>query len=195
MLPVILQVGDLSGACGWDGNEWRRLKVTTEGALVLQTYGIVFDWTATSNVTYVDVTGLDINSHWGYWFYVAMYNPQTSSAALYLYVNGDYTNTNYYNRYILSRDTTVVTNIVNGPNIGGTNAGERTICTGFLALAPGGVPYALTYFPRRPGSSLELAVVGWTYTVSVSNITSLRFASSVDGGIGAGSKILIYRLK
>jgi hypothetical protein len=155
----------------------------------------VFDWTATSNVTYVDVPGLDINSHWGYWFYVVMYNPQASSAPLYLYVNGDYTNTNYYNRYILASGTTVFTNLVNGPNIGGALAGERMACIGFLTLAPGGVPYALTYFPRRQGSSLEVAVQGWTYTVSVSNITSLRFASGVAGGIGTGSKILIYRLK
>jgi hypothetical protein len=195
MLPVILPVGDLSGACGWAGNEWRRIKVTEEGALVLQTYGIVFDWTATSNMTYVDVTGLDINSHWGYWIYIVLYNPTASAIGLYMFINGDYTTANYYHEYLLASGTSVSANRLNAPSITGSYAGERYIVTAFLTLAPGNYPYAWSATARRPGSSIEFFYLAWTYVSAVSNITSLRFQGSVASGIGAGTRILIYRLK
>jgi hypothetical protein len=194
-LPVILPVGDLAGSCGWDGSEWRRIKVTAEGALVLQTYGIVFDWTATSNVNYVDVTGLDINSHWGYWIYISQYNPQASTARLYMYVNGDYTDTNYYNQYLLGDGTTVSANRVNNPSIGGVIAGQRGIHVVFLTLYPGGYPGAVIMCGRNVSSAIQTFYQAWTYVASVSNITSIRIAASVSGGIGTGSRILIYRLK
>jgi hypothetical protein len=195
MLPVILPVGDLSGACGWDGSEWRRIKVTAEGALVLQTYGIVFDWTATSNVTYVDVTGLDIQSCWGYWIYIALYNPTASSIGLSMFINGDYTTANYYYEYLLASGTSVSANRVNAASITGNYGGERCVLTAFLTLAPGNYPYAWSATVRRPGNSIEFFYIAWAYIYSVSNITSLRFQSSVSGGIGAGTRILIYRLK
>jgi hypothetical protein len=195
MLPVILPVGDLGGACGWDGSEWRRIKVTAEGVLVLQTYGIVFDWTATSNVTYVDVTGLDINSHWGYWIYIAWYNPTTSTMGVYMFVNGDYTTTNYYYERLSASGTSVSAARVNLPSITGGYGGERHIATAFLTLAPGRYPYAWSVTVRRPGDSVELLHLAWAYVSAVSNITSLRFQSGVDNGIGAGTRIVIYRLK
>jgi hypothetical protein len=195
MIPVILPVGDLSGACGWDGGEWRRIKVTTEGALVLQTYGIVFDWTATSNVTYVDVTGLDIQSHWGYWIYLRLYNPQASDTNISMYVNGDYTDTNYYQQYLLADGTTVSANRSNNALVGSVFAGTCLLQYAFLTIYPTGQPILVTMSGRRVGASLGTYYRAWNYTVAVSNITSLRFASSVAGGIGTGSKILIYRLK
>jgi hypothetical protein len=194
-LPVILPVGDLAGSCGWDGSEWRRIKVTTEGALVLQTYGIVFDWTATANVDYVDITGLDANSHWGYWIYISLYNPQTSDAWLKMYVNGDYTDTNYYNQYLLGDGTTVTAGRSNNPFIGGTFARERVMQTIFLTLYPEGYPIAVTMVGRKVGAGIQTFYRVWTRAAAVSNITSIRFASTVAGGIGTGSRILIYRLK
>jgi hypothetical protein len=195
MLPVILPVGDLSGACGWDGSEWRRIKVTTGGELVLQTYGIVFDWTATSDVTYVDVTGLDINSHRGYWIYITRYNPTTSTSRLDMCINGDYILTNYYHHYLVAYDTTISGNKENNPGIGVALGGEREINVTFLTLAPGGIPYAVSWEALRPGTNIYQLFSCWVYVSSVSNITSLRIAGSVSNSIGAGSTILIYRLK
>jgi hypothetical protein len=195
MLPVILPVGDLSGACGWDGSEWRRIKVTEGGALVLQTYGIVFDWTATSNVTYVDVTGLNIQSCWGYWIYIALYNPTASAFGLYMFINGDYTTANYYYEYLLASGTSVSASRGNAAAITGGYGGEGLITTAFLTLAPGNYPYAWSVTARRPGNLLDGFYLAWTYIYSVSNITSLRFQSNVASCIGAGTRILIYRLK
>jgi hypothetical protein len=195
MLPVILPVGDLAGSCGWDGGEWRRIKVTEEGKLVLQTFGIVFDWTAPSTASYVDVTGLDINSHRGYWIYIVLYNPTTINLGLYMFVNGDYNTANYYHEYLLASGTSVTANRANAASITGNYGGERWITTAFLTLAPGNYPYAWSLTARRPGPSIEFLSIAWAYIYSVSNITSLRFQSSASGGIGAGTRILIYSLK
>jgi len=194
MLPI-LPVGELAGALGYGPGGWIRLQVTKEGKLLLASYGIVWEWEATQNVQYVDVTGLDIVRHWGYWIYFRLKNPTASTWGLRMFVNGDYTDTKYWYQRVSGSGTTAVAARINAASIVGCDAEGQALGIAFLTIGPGGFPFAVSQFVRGVTTPTEITALGWFYTISVSNITSLRFDSTAAGGIGAGSKILIYKLK
>jgi len=61
----------------------------------------------TADLTDLDITGLDINTHKLYLIVLNFKNPTASASVYELFVNGDYVTTNYYFQYIEASGTSI----------------------------------------------------------------------------------------
>ena len=59
---------------------------------------VLADVTVSSNCDYVDITGLDINTDKFYTLYLTLKNSADSTCAYHIFVEEDYTTTNYYSQ-------------------------------------------------------------------------------------------------
>jgi len=155
---------------------------------------VLADITVSADCTNIDINGLDINTHGAYEILFSVKNPTASEAFYYLYVEGDYTATNYYSQYIYAQGTSVTSVRANIPEIirlSSNNYGSAHIV---LWRDPGGYPEWRSDTVRYPGSSVDLVSWAGGKTGTVSNITSIRIASSVANAIGAGSRLIVKRV-
>jgi len=146
-----------------------------------------------SNCDYVDFTGLDINTDWFYILFCTIKNPTASGVIYYLFVEGDYTTTNYYAQYLESNGTTVNANRQNFPIIGTVSNGARGLFSVKVARDPDGYFRYFSAINREVGSSQRIAIRAGSKTATITNITQLRVSVSVSGAIGAGSKFILAR--
>lgn len=157
------------------------------------------DWQVLSEVEvtldcdYVDFTGLDINSDWFYILFACIKNPTASDSHYYLFTEGDYTATNYYNQYIYGHSTSLTTNRVNHPSLGDTTSGERIFITARITRDSDGYFRYFSSVNFKTGSNQELILRAGSKTTTVTNITQLRISAQVSGAIGAGSKFILAR--
>jgi len=148
-----------------------------------------------SDCTYIDFTGLDGNTDWFYIIYGTLYNPTDSDSDYCLFVEGDYTITNYYRQFIYADDTTI--------------AAARHNVTSFCYLPSGFSNFfhlhitkdALNYFRyysyvnRLIAVGVQLVILTGMKIDTITNITQLRIQSTVTNAIGAGSKFVLFKLK
>jgi len=157
--------------------------------------GITPDWQVLAqieveeNCDYVDFTGLDINRDWEYYLDVIIKNPTSSDSSYHLYVEGDYTPSNYYNERLHCNGTSVSANRTNDPLIGALLAGERGFITVKITRDPDGYFRYISNVNRETGSNQKLTLRFGSKTAIVTNITQLR----VSGAIGAGSRFILAR--
>jgi hypothetical protein len=148
-----------------------------------------------ANCDYVDFTGLDINTDKQYILFVVLKNPQTSNSDYWLYVEGNYTNTNYYSQYIYGSGTTLNVGRITGAYIATAPAGDRTRATAWINRDADGYPRWNVMECRSPGSTVAIQQLAVTKTATVTNITSIRISASVAGGIGTGSYLLLCKAR
>lgn len=142
---------------------------------------------------HVDFTGLDINTDGFYMLFVTI-NPIVQGL-IYIYVEGDYVNANYYTQYFYAQAT--------------GHAGARSNYPYFASLLAG-QPFssmvminrdALGYFrfstqeSERIGSQVLFYNFVGCKTATLANITSLRIAAGAAGEIGAGSRFILCRVR
>jgi hypothetical protein len=146
-----------------------------------------------SNCDYVHFNSLDINTDKFYLLLFMIKNPQVSHSFVYIYREGDYTNTNYYSQYLFAAGTSITAARLNNAHIvyvysTGEIAGlamiTRTLNGNFLAAAT---------TPRHPGSASEFEQTTLSSANTTANITSLRVAVSAAGAIGAGSILMLCK--
>jgi len=144
-----------------------------------------------SDCDYVDFTGLDINRDWEYYLDATIKNPTDSNVSYYLFVEEDYTLTNYRVQYLFAGGTTIAGERLNTPEIGAVYDREGTMCCVRMIRDPDGY-FRFTSLTNR--SILQILVIyAGSKTAPVSNITSLRVSANVSGGIGAGSRFILAR--
>jgi hypothetical protein len=149
--------------------------------------------TLVNNADYVDLTDLDINTHKAYYIKATFTNPTTSLADLNLYINGN-TAGSYSGQNMYSNDFTVGGGYRNSAWIGTIGAGDTMTLDLFLVKDPNGRMCGNGLTCMFPGSNLNVVAVSVTSNFTVTNITSIRIAASVSGALGAGSRILLFRL-
>jgi len=161
--------------------------------------GITPDWQVLAqieveeNCDYVDFTGLDINRDWEYYLDVTIKNAASSPSHYYLFVQEDYTLTNYYNQFIHGRGTTVVVRRDNDPTVSFISPGIEAAFNIKITKGLNGHFMYNIIENHIPGSDQRLEIRAGSKTAPVSNITSIRIAADVSGGIGAGSKFILAR--
>jgi len=146
-----------------------------------------------SDCDYVDFTGLDINRDWEYYLDIIIKNPTGSGCTYYLFVEGDYTITNYYQERVRATDTSLDSARVNTSTCGYISPGHGGLFNIKIAKDPDGYFRFTSVNNRRVSSSQELLIRAGSKTAPVSNITSLRVSADISGGIGAGSRFILAR--
>jgi len=161
--------------------------------------GVTPDWQVLAEVEvasdcdYVDFTGLDINRDWEYYLDVTVKNPTGSNSHCHLFVEGDYTATNYYNQYLTSNGTTITADRENRPSIGWLPAGWKGLLNVRITRDPDGYFRYNAVISRGTGSGQRAQFRAGSKTAPISNITSLRVSAQVSGAIGAGSRFILAR--
>jgi len=146
-----------------------------------------------SDCDYVDFTGLDINRDWEYCLDVIIKNPTGSNSGYHLFVEGDYTPTNYYSQWFYANDASLSADRSNNPSIGYLEDGERGLFNVRITKDPDGYFRFNAISNQFTGSSQIFVIRVGSKTAPVSNITSLRVSASVSGAIGAGSRFILAR--
>ena len=149
----------------------------------------------TSDVDYVEFTGLDINSDKVYVMFMSMKNPLSVNTAYMLFVEGDTDPANYSRMNMYGTGTSAGSDSQSDSEIGAANAGEDNIIFCVVMRDPDGYMRALSVWSRGTTSPGVIAVHTVQKTATVTNITSIRIASTEAGGIGAGSKFILARVK
>ena len=158
---------------------------------------VLSDWLAGSDADYVDFTGLDINTH-QFYILISRIIVAGSTATTYfkLYINGDTTDTNYYTQVLYATDTTIAAERPNVPYfcVGKGIDGQRGVL-GFCPVIrdPEGYVRWINQYIRDSAANALMAFYGGIKTGTVTNITSIRIAASVSGGLGTGSRITLCK--
>ena len=155
--------------------------------------GLLAEYTVSgSAVTSIDFSGLDINTHKSYRVEIELINATASGGALYCFVNGDTTLTNYWSQYFYANSTSVTSARQNNPQISTLIA--SSIASVQLSIEKvNGYTRITSSDNFNTSSSIAYEIFSSTKTATVTNITQLTFTSSVASSIGVGSKIRIYR--
>jgi len=148
-----------------------------------------------SDRTYVDFTGLDGDSDWFYMLICTFKNPATSSCNYYIFVNGDTTTSNYYAQWIRGSGTTTESNRANSPRFAQAVANNRCMAHTIMGRDGDGYFRAEGQFTMYQGSSVEAFLTSVSKSATTSNITSLRVQASVSNGIGADSKLILFKVR
>jgi len=185
----------------WFRSDQQYLKISPDGSLVKNIFPADWNdiinkpslWQVVKEIEvdtdqgYIDITGLDINTDWFYIIIADLYYAGTSH--YHIYVEGDYTNSNYLS-------ITVRTNeVYKEPLIAEYGGSNSTFC--FIIVdrpSMGGIfHYASIYVTERAitYSDVILGMSLYAYT----NITTIRIASTDSSGIGAGSRIVVFKLR
>jgi len=144
---------------------------------------------------YVEFTGLDINSDVAYVLILLVKNPLSVNVTLQLIINGDAETTNYYRQRLSANGTSVNASNSNDNYVGGAAANDVTNEIIWIILDKNGYTRAFTTQLYGSGSGLYLFFNTIQHTVSQTNVTSIRIQASESGGIGAGSKFILARVK
>jgi len=149
----------------------------------------------TSDVTYVDFDGLDINEDKFYILLLTIKNPTASASDYDLYVEGDYTRTNYYHQLLVADGAAVSASRTNTPTVIYTLAGDRALATIHITRDPDGYFRAFSQADEYTGASVRLVLRAVCKTATVANITRIRVSSYVANAIGADSILLLCKPK
>jgi hypothetical protein len=157
-------------------------------------YGLkkVAEVSVSADTTEADITGLDILTDKLYLVEICSKNPTATTGEVQLCINGNTTLTNYYCQLIDGTGTSAGANRLNRPAVLTTDAGTMSHCICFVSLDPWGYYRALSTATRNTGANLNSSFKVVSSTFTVTNITALNFLHNVAGGLGAGTRIMIY---
>jgi len=151
-------------------------------------------WTVDSDCDYVDLGTASFGIYWVLLLDITVKNPTTSDCHYYLFVEDDYTTTNYYSQYLQADGTGVSGGRVSTPSIGDTSAGERALISVRMTRDPDGYFRYFSAVNHKTGSVQRIQIRAGSKTAPVVANPSLRLSASVSGGIGAGTKIILTKL-
>jgi len=144
---------------------------------------------------YVEFTGLDINSDKAYVIFMFVKNPTSSSCSYQIFINGDTTSTNYYKQYAKASGTSIAGDRTNDSIMATINAGATMVAVIYVMLDIDGYSRVIFIGNRQAPDSVEIIITNVAKNTTETNITSIRIAVDVAGGIGAGSKFILARVK
>lgn len=148
-----------------------------------------------SDCTYIDFDNLDGNSAWFYMLFATIKNPLTSDVALYLFVNNDTNNSNYYTQNSVADGTTASASRSNTASILWIPAGEGAFAVVEITKDMLGYFRFISRGNDHLSSSVRWVGRAGIYVNTITNITSLRVQVSASNAIGAGSKFILFKVR
>ena len=166
---------------GLTTGDWFQIEIDVPGSGGTG-FRLITDFTITVATDEITFTNLDINTHQMYIILVKLINPTSASGYVNLFVNGDYTLTNY------SSSTGA-----NKTNILRANANDDTFSTTYLTRFEDDTSSANSLYVRRAKLDGQM---GWWHDDAITpdtNITSLTFAyQDTINVFGIDSNISIF---
>lgn len=122
-------------------------------------------------------------------------NPNSTDSDIYLFANNDTNNSNYFFQALRANGSSVVAERTNRSRIAFSIGNQTETSLSYLKISQNDKLNAFSNLPLRNDS---LLFNSFQYTTSInsfsSGITSLTFTASETNGLGANSRIQIYRL-
>jgi len=190
---TFLDLSDTPSSYSGQAGKSAKVKSDESGLEFFSSWEKVAEIIPTSNVDYVDFTGLDINTDKLYVLYAIIKNPQASQSEYYLYRNGDYTKTNYWLQYLRVYGSSIGYQRVNFPSVMWVPAGGGSFGAMNITRDPDGYMLVGCLYPQGRGNAIEISMRMMSSTNTTPNITSLRFEAYTAGAIGAGSVLILCK--
>ena len=143
--------------------------------------------------TFIDIDGLDINTHKSYRIEMELLNNTATGASISLFINDDNVATNYYSQYLSANGATRDSDRFNAADISYLDASNIVACDFLLQRNIDGHCTTKANNARGGATNLSLYQLAWDKTAAESNITKIRLSASVANAIKIGSKLRIYR--
>jgi len=154
----------------------------------------VSDVDVSSNTTTVSFTGLDINADGFYLLKGTVKNATSDATDLYLYFNGDTTNTNYYRQQFYANGSNIGYNRVNAPNfINVAGSGESSFDVSIFRTDTG-YCFAHLFCTMNKASNVAILLRTLSTATTHTNITQIDLTASVTDAIAAGSQFVLYKV-
>ena len=149
---------------------------------------------AGSAVTSVDFTGLSLDSD-DELLLVSDIAAPISTTNVYLYVNGNTTNTNYYRQLLWAYSNNIGENRVNDAFIDYTQSGSGSLIESYIKLTSDGyIAFQSKATNNYGSSSVDIMNCYNTTLFTDASITQLTISTSVASQILSGSKFWLYRI-
>lgn len=155
---------------------------------------VIADITLPGNATNIDVTGLNYNNDGPWQIYIAAHNPLGGGTYTYLYFNADYTIANYQAQSLYATGGSHGSTRYNEPRIDYLIAGASSIALGTIMIDAADYARYRGVNCRKVADALDIIEYGMCKDDTVANITSLRVASFVANGLGAGTRLILTRI-
>ena len=152
--------------------------------------------TLSKNETTLDFTGLDINKDKIYELICTITDAVGTGPTMLIYVEGDYDDANYYIQMHSAEGATHGVGTVSAPRLGYLDRDDTTLIRAILTRDSKGY---FRYISNATKLALPTAVNIYNYCgaskVPFDNITQIRIASDLAGGIGKGSYFLLRGMR
>jgi len=143
--------------------------------------------------TSVDLDGLNLDADWFYLLVFNIKNPLGSGCKYFLFFNGNETQTDYWYQGMGADHDTRWSARENKPDMLFLGAGAETSVIGVIGRV-NHPTYSCVAHSENIGSNINIRLKIVTYTKD-ENVTKITIKSETANGIGAGSKILLFKPK
>lgn len=158
-------------------------------------YQLLADVTVAAATAAVSLTGFSISKEDEILLVSDIINPTGSNSSMYLFFNGDNTQSNYYVQRLDYETSTKSAARYNIPFIASTIAGTRNMHFTKIKLSNAGqFSYYDEAVRKYGGSIIEWHQYFGASTYTASAITQLTVASAIAGAIAAGSRFRLYKI-
>ena len=154
----------------------------------------VADVTQTVASNYIDLTGLDIQKGDMYSLVASVKNDGTSFAQIKLFINNNYTDSNYKAQRTRSSGTSISNSAETTPFTAGVSSPYESVFKANINVTNDDYMTYISKNNRNVDGSIEveMCVGNSTFTAS-GGISSIRIASSVTNGIGVGTRVQLIK--
>ena len=159
----------------------------------MQKWKVVYETTLSSNVNNVTISGLDINTDKIYKLFINLRNSADTYTDFYLVVNGDGNATNYYSQNL----------VVNGTTIS-ANSQTNSARFGYIPYQANAT-FEINIMKDTSGHFRALSLENYSNVIiylstiykndTITNITSLSIYGVLSNALGAGTHILLTKLR
>jgi hypothetical protein len=167
-----------------------------DGARLSDTKGtgewdVIYETTLNNDVSYIDITGLDINNHKEYYLNITTKDTEANNK-IFLYVENNFNNNSYRNTGLYSLNNTLVVFNELGPTIiyGLSQAPHSAFAKVIITKDPLNYPRYSTLLQKE---NLYFYMFGTDLPTATTNITKLRIKATTT--LKAGTYILLCKPK
>jgi len=162
--------------------------------LSFATWEKIAETTVSSDTSYVEFTGLDINADGPYVLFADILNSASADGSYFCFVNNNVYAPDYHNQVMYADGSTVAGTRIDGPVCQWLPAGDTGIAFIFITRDCGGFYRYISLTTGHDMASVQVKYYGGGMTNPVTNITSIIIKSYETNGIGADSYFVLWKV-
>jgi hypothetical protein len=158
---------------------------------LLQPYELIEAVELTSAQTSITFSGLDDRDHKVYRLWIGLRNNSSSARELFLYVNGDTTNSNYRAMYLAVFGTATTVDQQQAPELGWVTGNGTAQFDVHVQMAAGRFSYQ-SFSSAHLNDPIEIQDMQGFRWSTISHIESLTVQISTSNGMAAGTRAYLF---